>query len=137
MPIYPVPTYGPTAPATLGVWYQNGGSALVTENTPNITPPAANRILRNVGKLNGTAQTNGAGSSGLRIMCDGGTSCTETAWFYDDQLGKWLPFGATPFTLTTAAGNNTTLNIGNVSGSQWFVQLVANTGVTALGYGFV
>jgi len=122
---------------TLGVWVQNGGSAIATDSDPNSAAPAAARIIKHPGSISGSVQINGGTSCSLRVACVGGTSMTTIVYWFDDTLSLWVPFGAAAATLTTAGANQLAFNIGNVSGSRWFARVVANTGVTAFGYGLV
>jgi hypothetical protein len=113
------------------VWAQ--GSPIGTDPNPNTTPPASNRILT-LDPQGHQALLTWANTALIRLIAIGGVSVTVTAWTYDVASTTWLALAAAT-TITVA-----TLNIagvaftGAVSGSQWFMQITAVNGVTALGY---
>lgn len=119
---------------TFPVWAGTiGGSALSTDPSPNVTPPAANRIVRYGSRTNRlTVQ----GSGQLRAIAVGGTTISFQPWYFDDFFATWIALGVA-VTLTSA---NTTVTLAGISllggfyGAQFFMQITANTGVQAFGY---
>jgi len=115
-----------------------GGAALSVDNDPNTTPPPANRIFRCSAKRNATAHMAGGSSPfGMffKVVIADGTSLQARAWLFDSTQNKWLPHGTT-LTLTFATGNvgNVGAQINNVNGAKAFIQILANTGCTVMGF---
>lgn len=118
------------------IWVGTIGTGTVaTDPSPNTTPPAANRILRCTAKRDALMAM---GFANLRLLgARDGTSLVVQPWFYDDTQAAWVRFGA-PVTLTSAAQNVTNVNVGNMAGAKFFVQVTTNTGgVSAFAYDFM
>jgi len=127
------PTY------SLSVWVGTvGGAALGTDPSPNVTPPAAGRILVLLPK-DGALQL--MGTARLAIVCAtvAASSITLQPWFFDATQNLWIQYGP-PITVTpTGAASNigALTTFGNYSGAQVFVQITANTLVQAFAYEFM
>jgi hypothetical protein len=125
-----------------------GGGALPTDPDPNVTPPAASRIVRSTPRLGSLAcnsALSGTAGVGPLFRCllsvAVATSITIQFWFFDDTQSKWIPVGAAITNTPTGASSNIAF-VPNLSppipiGSQCFSQIVANTGVEALGFSCV
>lgn len=121
---------------SLAVWYGTvGGAALsVDASDPNASAPTTARILR-ITARHGTVFIHGNGT--VRATAIGGTSCAVQTWFYDEVVAFWLKLNANPVTLTTATGLTQLATTGNMGGAKVFLQVTANTGVSAIGYDLI
>jgi hypothetical protein len=124
----------------LAVWVGTiGGSAIGTDPSPNVTPPAANRILRITPKRGAVfpmGQLNQANPPNITILFGvvAASSITVQIWYFDDAQAVWIPWLAPIVrTPTGAATNVATANFSGL-GSKVFVQVTANTLVQAMGY---
>lgn len=118
---------------TLGVWIT--GNPISTDPSPNVTPPAANRILTMRERAGAIWQPN---SGFIRLVAIGGTSVTYQGWQYEALRGVWQTVGgARAITLATTNLDLMGNTIQSIQpGTQVFVQVTAVSGtVTALGYG--
>jgi hypothetical protein len=131
------PDHSQDASFALAVWVGTiGGSALGTDPVPDTggNAPAGNRILRVTAKRDGVMTLGGCN---LRMVTSGdGTSIVLQPWFFDNTQNAWVKHGAT-VTITSATANAASIIIGNMAGAKFFVQIVTNTGVTALAYDVV
>ena len=118
----------------LSVWVGTiGGAALGLDPNPNVTPPAAGRILTMIPKDSALQLM---GSARLAILCApvAASSITVQPWFFDDSRAVWVQFGP-PITITpTGAASNLATVAMSGFGSKVFVQVIANTNVKAMGY---
>lgn len=131
-------TQKPPSRYALPIWYGAiGGAALATDPDPNVTPPAANRIIKLSAKRGGLLMMGGSSGLFLRVMQVGGlnvgTNISCVAWLWDDTQAKWIQHG----TLTNITGTNDVANLGGVAwgcmpGARIFVQITANAGSTPL-----
>jgi hypothetical protein len=126
------PDHSSDATFAMAVWVGTVGTGTVsTDPDPNVTPPAANRILRITPKRDGV---HCFGGTDLRMLSAGdGTSIVLQPWFYDDTQARWIRYSVA-VTLTTATSNTGFSLIGAMLGAKFFVQCTANTGVSAFAY---
>lgn len=136
-----------TPPAVTFDW-SNGcrvtGNPVVTDPSPNVTPPAANRILTLDYRAARMFYKYGVSGGSLFPCCtEGGTSVAVDTWFFDATLNLWVKFLAFggPSTISnfgTASIINPGLGFFIVPGMKWFFQIVTVTGaVTAFSYAFI
>jgi hypothetical protein len=116
------------------------GNPLGTDPDPNVTPPAATRIIIYDANAIGAIATTPSLAT-IRTFAIGGTSIAYNAYRYDSFNGLWrsAPLGAR--TITLATSNTDTLSNTQHSltpGARFFLRITAVTGtVTAFGYGFL
>lgn len=119
----------PTASGFDVLWIDGGGVAIPTDNTPNQTPPAANRIFlmpRYIFAL-------GLGfTPAVNCFVADGTQATVRIWQYDDSQATWFAIGNVSATLSYSAQNFSNTQCRCVSGAKFFCQVVSNTGVTKI-----
>lgn len=99
-----------------------GGAALGGENSPNTTPPAADRICRV------TAKELGSGVSGFLAMVLDGTSQQITLWSKEERSGIWMQLHATATATIFSGGPAVKTALFDVRGHALFAQLGTNTG---------
>jgi len=118
----------------IGVWLDPGG-AIPTENDPNTTMPARERVFRILAPY-GTVPLPSQGS--LRGWVVDGTSLGMAPWVFDDVKQLWVRLGAAA-SITSANGTGfiiASLGAGFL-GAKIFIQIASNTGgVTKAAYGF-
>lgn len=113
------------------------GNPIGTDPDPNVTPPAANRIIT----MDANAILSCMNSSGfIRVYVVGGTSVSYASWRFDPFSNLWRVGGLGVRTITLASSNIATIsNTQDVQtpGCKFFLRVTAMVGaVTAFGYGF-
>jgi hypothetical protein len=114
--------------------YYNGGAALDNDADPNTSEPDADRVLTLEEGV--FYYRNDILSAGF-----GGTSGTIRPWVFVETLAdgtafnKWMPAASATQTLTNGA--NAAFSIIGSRSKKCFIQLVANTGLTEMVYGFL
>jgi len=101
-----------TAGSFTAQWITNGGAAIAVDDDPNVTPPAADRIVRMPAHMFACDLHDGAGAARPpRVVCctADGTSAAVRVWWYDDALLIWVPLAAGQ-TMTTAGANLVQIN---------------------------
>ena len=120
---------------TSDIWIKNGGAVLGTDPDPNVTSPAANRILtmpkRQIGVVTGFNRL----PSLPFITLGDGVSVSCRFWFKDDDEALWIPIGAA-FALPYTSANTGSNAAGYWAGRKWFIQLTAVNGVTKMAFHF-
>lgn len=125
------------------------GNPLTTDPSPNVTPPAASRILTIKYDERANSALHRLGSTGqnsITYLLESAVNATINVshWFFDATLGLWVRYGVAGIAVAGAfragtAGCIQTVNesLPILPGISWFPQITAVTGsVTAFGYMF-
>lgn len=119
---------------TYGVWVT--GNPIVADPAPDVTPPAASRILVVDRAAQGVVAMPGVGFVELCVI--GGTSVVTRVWRFEPTTNKWWNTSSSDRTITLASTNMGTAGStvdGIINGARIFIQIVTvNGAVTALGY---
>lgn len=124
------------SPFVVACWAE--GASGFTDADPNVTPPAASRIVtmpKNAllwSELG--SNTTRSGLSLWLFMADG-TSLQCQAHYYDEGARLWVPFQNSQG-LTTSLPATTTNLVREGPGLKCFVRITANVGVTKFAYFF-
>lgn len=119
---------------TADLWITNGGAAITVDGDPNVTPPAANRILRSRGDLFLSTYAGNVTPSLFATLADGVTA-TVRHWWYDDVQLLWVPTNV-EFALTYANSNGSQSRPRMVPGTKFHCQVKANDGVTKIAFSY-
>jgi hypothetical protein len=113
----------------------NGATPIPLDASPNLTPPNPSRIVRipkgeRVQVLSATPA--------VQAQALNGTTCTLRLWALEESTGTWVVISAgdvttTPPADTTSSGSGF-IGICALPDAQVFMQVVANTGVTKVGW---
>lgn len=113
---------------TAQCWVENGGAAIADDAAPtNLASVAAGRRFSNPAGILLTSAAN------LMAFAVGGTSAIIRFWWYDSVMDLWVPNGANA-TITSATTNSAASLVGSMPGSQFYMQMVTNTGVTKVAF---
>ena len=122
---------------TAQCWIQNGGAALALDNSPNVTPPAANRIISTPDYIFNMPFPDAAGgvpmATTVQAFLADGTTATLRLWMYDDGQATWIPM-ANQSARTYATFNGHGIPCRTVPGAKFFCQVIANNGVTKIAF---
>jgi len=116
------------------------GAANFTDATPNVTPPAAARIITTPAYMlafNESVAVNLAArtSPALAAFLVDGTSASVRPWWYDDAVGTWFPGGdVVALTYASGAAASQMMNVRHTPGCRYFCQVTANVGVTKIAF---
>lgn len=115
-------------------WIYNGGAALAVDPDPNVTPPAADRIIQLHPRY--LRAMVGQQFPQVTVWLANGTTCSVRVWFYEDSLGRWIG------TLTPTVLDYSAISRLNSAGTPFaaglraFAQVTANVGTTRIAMSF-